>query len=96
MKAEDRVEAARRLNDLTAKLITAYAQHTTLLTSEVRMKIEAFESHFRQTGVVAASERMSEAAAKDITINKISKMGEIKQLEEERDNLRFLIKYDLA
>lgn len=96
MDSEARVLHAKRLNEITDSLIIFYSQHTTLLTSEVRMKLDAFASNFQQTGVVASSERMADIAAKDITINKIQKMGEIKQLEEERDNIRFLIKYDLS
>lgn len=90
-----RTTLAKRLNEISKQLAGLYVAYGQVSSSEIRTKSETFPHAYMETGTVTSAEKQSDAAALNFTIEKVRKLGEIKALEEERDNLRFLVKYGM-
>lgn len=90
-----REQLAKELNSTSQVLCDKYEIMASTLISKDTARTNAVRQEIMTGASVAAAERMGDANALDLT-NVITKtVGEIKALEERRDNIRFMIKYGL-
>lgn len=84
---------SQRLNDINTELTGLHRENATLLKAER----EAFRNGWRNTteGTVSGREAMAKDNAADLKIERIPVEGDIASLTEERDHIRFVIKYGL-
>lgn len=80
----------QRLDEINSQLFSLYGEYATVSDAQLRAKDSAYWSAAENSH--NARDAAARHAALDFTSDLINIESQIKQLEEERDHLRFLIK----
>lgn len=85
-----------RLDEVSEQLRSLYRSYATAAQIERKQRVETVQALVAQGYSVAAAEREADAQCVIQSVEIVGFTGQIKALEEERDHLRFLVKWDRA